>query len=107
MNKNVLDRFAQCTYIGTKVSIGPVNYENQHWTEIYRLDYFIFMESLITHFSGFPNRTELLRAIDVRLVTLKQDVAIACARACSAGFSIENVTELHTFAEYFGANRLR
>ncbi|KAJ8498526.1 hypothetical protein OPV22_009078 [Ensete ventricosum] len=51
-------------------------------------------------------KKELLRAIDVRLDTLKQDLATACARAFSAGFSIDNVSELLLFAEYFGANRL-
>ncbi|XP_042383797.1 uncharacterized protein LOC121975930 isoform X1 [Zingiber officinale] len=51
-------------------------------------------------------KNELLRAIDLRLVTLKQDLAKACARACSAGFSIDNVSELLLFAEYFGAIRL-
>ncbi|WOK93247.1 hypothetical protein Cni_G01942 [Canna indica] len=51
-------------------------------------------------------KKELVRAIDVRLVTLRQDLATACARAFSAGFSIDNVSELLLFAEYFGANRL-
>ncbi|XP_074584765.1 uncharacterized protein LOC141840625 [Curcuma longa] len=51
-------------------------------------------------------KNELLRAIDLRLVTLKQDLATACARACSAGFSIDNASELLLFAEYFGAIRL-
>ncbi|XP_042379058.1 uncharacterized protein LOC121971721 isoform X1 [Zingiber officinale] len=56
--------------------------------------------------NGLERRNELLRAIDLRLVTLKQDLAKACARACSAGFSIDNVSELLLFAEYFGAIRL-
>ncbi|XP_065008466.1 uncharacterized protein LOC108952111 isoform X1 [Musa acuminata AAA Group] len=51
-------------------------------------------------------KKELLRAIDLRLVTLKQDLATACARACSAGFTTDSVSELLLFAEYFGAKRL-
>ncbi|URE24110.1 hypothetical protein MUK42_18882 [Musa troglodytarum] len=51
-------------------------------------------------------KKELLRAIDLRLVTLKQDLATACARACSAGFTTDSVSELLLFAESFGAKRL-
>ncbi|URD89455.1 hypothetical protein MUK42_27274 [Musa troglodytarum] len=51
-------------------------------------------------------KKELIRAIDVRLITLKQDLATACGYACSSGFSVENVLDLIFFSEYFGANRL-
>ncbi|CAL9202008.1 unnamed protein product [Musa hybrid cultivar] len=51
-------------------------------------------------------KKELLRAIDVRLVTVKQDIATAFARASDAGFTPDSVLELLHFAEYFGANRL-
>ncbi|CAL9759386.1 unnamed protein product [Musa acuminata subsp. burmannicoides] len=51
-------------------------------------------------------KMELLRTIDLRLTTLEQDLATACARAFSAGFSIENVSELLLFAEYFDADHL-
>nr|BAC16511.1 COP1-interacting protein 7 (CIP7)-like [Oryza sativa Japonica Group]BAC21482.1 COP1-interacting protein 7 (CIP7)-like [Oryza sativa Japonica Group] len=49
---------------------------------------------------------ELLRAIDVRLSALKQDLVTACARASSAGFNPDSVSELVLFADHFGANRL-
>ncbi|XP_040381701.1 uncharacterized protein LOC102709758 [Oryza brachyantha] len=51
-------------------------------------------------------KKELLRAIDVRLSALKQDLVTACARASSAGFHPDSVSELVLFAEHFGANRL-
>ncbi|WVZ66678.1 hypothetical protein U9M48_015867 [Paspalum notatum var. saurae] len=51
-------------------------------------------------------KKELLRAIDVRLSALKQDLAAACSRASSAGFNPNSVSELLLFANHFGANRL-
>ncbi|XP_076881188.1 uncharacterized protein LOC143529249 isoform X2 [Bidens hawaiensis] len=51
-------------------------------------------------------KKELLRAIDVRLTAVKQDFDTACARAASAGFNHETITDLQLFAERFGAARL-
>ncbi|XP_051214950.1 uncharacterized protein [Lolium perenne] len=51
-------------------------------------------------------KKELLRAIDVRLSALKQDLVTSCARASSAGFNHDSVSELLLFADHFGANRL-
>ncbi|CAD6223069.1 unnamed protein product [Miscanthus lutarioriparius] len=51
-------------------------------------------------------KKELLRAIDVRLSALKQDLAAACSRASSAGFNPISVSELLLFANHFGASRL-
>nr|QFR35786.1 erect panicle 2 protein [Jansenella griffithiana] len=51
-------------------------------------------------------KKELLRAIDVRLSALKQDLAAACSRASSAGFNPNSVSEVLLFASHFGANRL-
>ncbi|CAN4089139.1 unnamed protein product [Withania somnifera] len=51
-------------------------------------------------------KKELLRAIDVRLTTVQQDLSTACSRAAAAGFNLETVSELQTFAERFGALRL-
>ncbi|PKA64010.1 hypothetical protein AXF42_Ash005022 [Apostasia shenzhenica] len=48
-------------------------------------------------------KKELLRAIDVRLVAVKQDLATACVRASAAGFRLETVSQLLRFAEQFGA----
>nr|GEU85354.1 hypothetical protein [Tanacetum cinerariifolium] len=46
-------------------------------------------------------RKELHRAIDVKLATVKQDLAMACSRAEAAGFNHEIVAELQSFAERF------
>ncbi|XP_044485929.1 COP1-interacting protein 7-like [Mangifera indica] len=51
-------------------------------------------------------KKELLRAIDVRLVAVRQDLNAAYARAASAGFDPETVSELQYFADQFGAHRL-
>ncbi|KQK15129.1 uncharacterized protein LOC100830570 isoform X1 [Brachypodium distachyon] len=51
-------------------------------------------------------KKELLRAIDVRISALKQDLVTSCARASSAGFNHDSVSELLLFADHFGANRL-
>ncbi|KAH6781250.1 GPI-anchored adhesin-like protein [Perilla frutescens var. frutescens] len=51
-------------------------------------------------------KKELLRAIDVRLIAARQDLSTACARAAAAGFNIHTVSELHKFADSFGAHRL-
>nr|GFC32975.1 hypothetical protein [Tanacetum cinerariifolium] len=44
---------------------------------------------------------ELQRAIDVKLATVKQDLAMACSRAEAAGFNHDIVAELQSFAERF------
>ncbi|EEF33194.1 conserved hypothetical protein [Ricinus communis] len=49
---------------------------------------------------------ELLRAIDVRLAAVTQDLTTACARASAAGFNPETVSELQLFSDCFGAHRL-
>ncbi|KAI7728349.1 hypothetical protein M8C21_001827, partial [Ambrosia artemisiifolia] len=51
-------------------------------------------------------KKELLRAIDVRLTAVKQDLDTACARAAAAGFNRDTVVDLQLFAERFGATRL-
>lgn len=52
-------------------------------------------------------RKELLRAIDVRLAAVKEDLTTANARASAAGFNPETISELQLFAYRFGAHRLR
>ncbi|MCL7043306.1 hypothetical protein MKW94_011167, partial [Papaver nudicaule] len=51
-------------------------------------------------------KKELLRAIDVRLGAVRQDLTTACARASAAGFTPDTVSELQVFSERFGAHRL-
>ncbi|XP_028106785.1 uncharacterized protein LOC114305854 isoform X1 [Camellia sinensis] len=51
-------------------------------------------------------KKELLKAIDVRLVAVRQDLTTACARAEAAGFTPDTISELQLFADQFGAGRL-
>ncbi|XP_020273229.1 probable GPI-anchored adhesin-like protein PGA55 isoform X2 [Asparagus officinalis] len=51
-------------------------------------------------------KKELLKAIDLRLNAVKQDLGTACARASAAGFTPDTVSELLMFANRFGALRL-
>ncbi|KAH1240596.1 COP1-interacting protein 7 [Glycine max] len=48
---------------------------------------------------------ELLRAIDVRLSAVRQDLTTACARASASGFNPHTVSHLKHFADRFGAHR--
>lgn len=43
----------------------------------------------------------------MRLVAVRQDLNAAYARAASAGFDPETVSELQYFADQFGAHRLK
>ncbi|XP_021727813.1 BRASSINOSTEROID INSENSITIVE 1-associated receptor kinase 1-like [Chenopodium quinoa] len=52
-------------------------------------------------------KKELLRAIDVRLAAVKEDLTTACSRASAAGFNPVTISELQHFADRFGAHRLR
>ncbi|KAJ7951465.1 COP1-interacting protein 7 [Quillaja saponaria] len=51
-------------------------------------------------------KKELLRAIDVRLVAVRQDLTTACAHATAAGFNPNSVSELQHFADHFGGHHL-
>ncbi|CAN7050005.1 unnamed protein product [Brassica oleracea var. botrytis] len=51
-------------------------------------------------------KKELLRAIDLRLAAVRQDLETACNRASAAGFNPITVPELTQFADRFGASRL-
>ncbi|XP_058005124.1 COP1-interacting protein 7 isoform X2 [Hevea brasiliensis] len=51
-------------------------------------------------------KKELLRAIDVRLIAVRQDLTTALARASAAGFNPDTVSELQHFSDHFGAHRL-
>ncbi|KAJ4755331.1 GPI-anchored adhesin-like protein [Rhynchospora pubera] len=51
-------------------------------------------------------KKELLKAIDVRMMAVKQDLMTACTRASSAGFTLDTVSNLLLFSDQFGANRL-
>ncbi|KAG9443699.1 hypothetical protein H6P81_015039 [Aristolochia fimbriata] len=63
-------------------------------------------DNVVAEEAADSTKKELLRAIDVRLMAVKQDLTTACARASSAGFTLDNVSELLLFADCFGAHRL-
>ena len=48
-----------------------------------------------------------MRAIDLRLAAVRQDLETACNRASAAGFNPVTVPELSQFADRFGASRLK
>ncbi|KAG6780583.1 hypothetical protein POTOM_013449 [Populus tomentosa] len=52
-------------------------------------------------------KKELLRAIDVRLAAVREDLATAYARASATGFDLDTVRDLQHFADRFGARRLK
>uniref|UniRef100_A0A7N0RJX5 COP1-interacting protein 7 n=1 Tax=Kalanchoe fedtschenkoi TaxID=63787 RepID=A0A7N0RJX5_KALFE len=52
-------------------------------------------------------KRELIRAIEVRLATVKQDITSACVRASSAGFNPDTISDLLSFAEQFGSPRFK
>ncbi|KAE8656232.1 putative Sequence-specific DNA binding transcription factor [Hibiscus syriacus] len=51
-------------------------------------------------------KKELLRAIDVRLIAVQQDLATAFAHSSAAGFNPDTLFELQQFADQFGAHCL-
>ncbi|GMI91742.1 hypothetical protein like AT3G14172 [Hibiscus trionum] len=51
-------------------------------------------------------KKELLRAIDVRIIAVQQDLATAFARSSAASFNPDTVSKLQQFADQFGAHHL-
>ncbi|CAH9088668.1 unnamed protein product [Cuscuta europaea] len=51
-------------------------------------------------------KKELLKAIDVRLSAVQQDLITASSRATAAGFNLDTVAKLQSFSAQFGAYRL-
>jgi hypothetical protein len=51
-------------------------------------------------------RAQLIRVLETRKTVLRKEQAMAFARAVAAGFDIDNLVYLITFAERFGASRL-
>ncbi|XP_068658601.1 probable GPI-anchored adhesin-like protein PGA55 isoform X3 [Aristolochia californica] len=64
------------------------------------------LESGVEEEAADSTKKDLLRAINVRVMAVKQDLTAACARASSVGFTLDNVSELLLFADCFGAHRL-
>ena len=52
-------------------------------------------------------RIRLQRLLETRKALLRKEQAMAYARALAAGFELDNVDDLISFADAFGASRLR
>ncbi|XP_044400627.1 COP1-interacting protein 7 isoform X2 [Triticum aestivum] len=52
------------------------------------------------------SKVQLLRVLEIRKTVLRKEQAMAFARAVAAGFDIDNLIYLISFAERFGASRL-
>uniref|UniRef100_A0A0E0D0H8 COP1-interacting protein-related n=1 Tax=Oryza meridionalis TaxID=40149 RepID=A0A0E0D0H8_9ORYZ len=52
------------------------------------------------------SKVQLLRVLETRKIVLRKEQAMAFARAVAAGFNIDNLGFLITFADRFGASRL-
>ncbi|KAH7277510.1 hypothetical protein KP509_39G054700 [Ceratopteris richardii] len=53
------------------------------------------------------SKHRLLRALDARRMMLQKEQGMAFARALAAGFNVDNMDDLISFAECFGAERLK
>ncbi|KAK3015531.1 hypothetical protein RJ639_006662 [Escallonia herrerae] len=53
------------------------------------------------------SKVRLQRLLETRKALLRKEQAMAYARALVAGFEMENMADLISFADYFGASRLR
>lgn len=53
------------------------------------------------------DRNELLRAVDLRLTALKDELALAFDRATGARCSTKDISDLENFAHHFGAKDIR
>lgn len=54
----------------------------------------------------FSCRVQLLRVLETRKTVLQKEQGMAFARAVAAGFDMDNLAHLVSFAECFGASRL-
>lgn len=52
-------------------------------------------------------RNELLRAIDLRLNALREELNTAFDQAAGSRYSVEELTDLEKFANHFGSRDLR
>lgn len=112
-SKGTLERFVR--FVSTPEVLELVNTLDEEMSElegarkIYSLgagDQFADEREIKSAAAADATKKELLRAIDVRLIALKQDLATAAARTAAAGFSIQSASELLYFADQFGAVRL-
>lgn len=56
---------------------------------------------------SFLNRVQLLKVLETRKQVLRKEQGMAFARAVAAGFDVDHMAPLVSFAECFGASRLK
>lgn len=61
------------------------------------------MSSVLIVLNG---RLQLLKVLETRINVLQKEQGMAFARATAAGFEIDNIPPLLSFAKCFGASRL-
>lgn len=54
----------------------------------------------------YITRVQLMKVLETRKTVLQKEQGMAFARAVAAGFDIDHMTPLMSFAETFGASRL-
>ena len=68
-------------------------------------------KKLVTAILSFANiaflRVQLQRVLETRKTVLQKEQAMAFARAVAAGFDMDHMAYLISFAESFGASRLK
>lgn len=52
------------------------------------------------------SKVQLVRVLETRKIVLQKEQGMAFARAVAAGFDIDNIAALHSFAQCFGASRM-
>uniref|UniRef100_A0A1D1XKM6 Uncharacterized protein n=1 Tax=Anthurium amnicola TaxID=1678845 RepID=A0A1D1XKM6_9ARAE len=57
--------------------------------------------------SSDATKNELLRAMDVRLMALREELSATFSQALGAAYSIEKISNLIAFCQYFGAAEMR
>ncbi|KAL4584447.1 hypothetical protein LXL04_009048 [Taraxacum kok-saghyz] len=101
--KGTLERFVR--FVSTPEVLELVSTFDTEWSQLESARKIYSQGSILT--TGVDaTKKELLRAIDVRLASVKQDLATACGRAGAAGFDHDSVVDLLLFAKRFGATRL-
>lgn len=67
----------------------------------------IFMVLIMLYVICLFTRVQLLKVLETRKIVLQKEQGMAFARAVAAGFDVDHIPSLMSFAESFGASRLK
>ncbi|KAJ9553307.1 hypothetical protein OSB04_017352 [Centaurea solstitialis] len=67
----------------------------------------VFLQTEVDITSSIDSKNELLRAVDLRLTALKDEIATAFDQATGARCSTKDISDLENFAHHFGAKEIR